>query len=123
MTGIAQRLKRLNPAVRTIAVEPAGSIVFGLATPFIVRAMDGAPAMTRIATAVANDDLVLEWAEVGGPAVAGEPERTGFGTVLSEISIRDQLGGQLERHWHARGLQVDVRVPCRNLRRQGFSAE
>ncbi|MFW8637352.1 cysteine synthase family protein [Cribrihabitans pelagius] len=29
MTGIAQRLKRINPAVRTIAVEPAGSIVFG----------------------------------------------------------------------------------------------
>jgi cystathionine beta-synthase len=29
MTGIAQRLKRVNPAVRTIAVEPAGSIVFG----------------------------------------------------------------------------------------------
>jgi cystathionine beta-synthase len=29
MTGIAQRLKRANPAVRTIAVEPAGSIVFG----------------------------------------------------------------------------------------------
>lgn len=29
MTGIAQRLKRLNPAVRTIAVEPVGSIVFG----------------------------------------------------------------------------------------------
>jgi cystathionine beta-synthase len=29
MTGIARRLKRLNPAVRTIAVEPAGSIIFG----------------------------------------------------------------------------------------------
>ncbi|MEY9585053.1 cystathionine beta-synthase [Sinorhizobium fredii] len=29
MTGISQRVKRNNPAVRTIAVEPAGSIVFG----------------------------------------------------------------------------------------------
>ncbi|MDF3181451.1 MAG: pyridoxal-phosphate dependent enzyme [Mesorhizobium sp.] len=29
ITGIGQRLKRHNPAVRTIAVEPAGSIVFG----------------------------------------------------------------------------------------------
>ena len=29
MTGIAQRLKKLNPAVRTVAVAPAGSIVFG----------------------------------------------------------------------------------------------
>lgn len=29
MTGIAQRLKRQNPSIRTIAVEPAGSIAFG----------------------------------------------------------------------------------------------
>ncbi|OLP42518.1 cysteine synthase family protein [Rhizobium oryziradicis] len=29
MTGISQRLKRINPAIKTIAVEPAGSIVFG----------------------------------------------------------------------------------------------
>ncbi|MBB2971482.1 cysteine synthase family protein [Mesorhizobium sp. RMAD-H1] len=29
MTGISQRLKRHDPAIRTIAVEPAGSIVFG----------------------------------------------------------------------------------------------
>ncbi|RUW37816.1 cysteine synthase family protein [Mesorhizobium sp. M1E.F.Ca.ET.041.01.1.1] len=29
MTGIAQRLKRHSPVVRTIAVEPAGSTIFG----------------------------------------------------------------------------------------------
>ncbi|WP_420963906.1 PLP-dependent cysteine synthase family protein [Brucella sp. IR073] len=29
MTGISQRLKRHNPAIRTVAVEPAGSIIFG----------------------------------------------------------------------------------------------
>ncbi|MDA9445773.1 PLP-dependent cysteine synthase family protein [Bradyrhizobium sp. CCBAU 21360] len=29
ITGIAQRLKRYNPMVRTIGVEPAGSIIFG----------------------------------------------------------------------------------------------
>lgn len=28
MTGIAQRLKRNNPTLRTVAVEPAGSIIF-----------------------------------------------------------------------------------------------
>nr|WP_166175075.1 PAS domain-containing protein [Altererythrobacter segetis] len=77
----------------------------------------------RITTGVADEDLVLEWSEVGGPAIAGEPERTGFGTVLSEISIRDQLGGEIDRRWEPGGLRVGVRVPCKNLRRRELSAE
>ena len=77
----------------------------------------------RITTRVVGDDLLLEWAEIGGPPVAGEPEKTGFGTVLTEISIRDQLGGGLERHWEAGGLRVNVSMPRNNLRRRGMSAE
>lgn len=44
MTGIAQRLKRDNPAVRTIAVEPAGSIVFGKAGHPYYQSGTGTPA-------------------------------------------------------------------------------
>ena len=76
-----------------------------------------------ITTRVAGDDLLLDWLEVGGPPVAGEPEKSGFGTVLTEISIRDQLGGALERSWKAEGLKVNVRVPCDSLRRRKASAE
>jgi len=50
--------------------------------------------------------------------VAGEPEKSGFGTVLTEISITNQLGGTLARDWDAEGLRVSVRVPQENLRRQ-----
>lgn len=71
-----------------------------------------------IATRVEDDDYVLEWTEIDGPPVSGEPAKTGFGTTLTEISIRDQLGGALERQWLMAGLKVTVRVPCANLRRR-----
>ena len=44
MTGIAQRLKKLNPAVRTVAVEPAGSIVFGKPVHPYYQSGTGTPA-------------------------------------------------------------------------------
>jgi PAS domain S-box-containing protein len=72
----------------------------------------------RIATNVRGDEYVLEWSEVGGPPISAEPKTTGFGTTLTEISIRDQLGGELSRKWDETGLKVLVSVPCANLRRQ-----
>jgi PAS domain S-box-containing protein len=71
----------------------------------------------NIATRVEGDDFLLDWTEVDGPPVPGEPDKTGFGTALTEISIRDQLGGELGRDWATGGLKVMVRVPCSNLRR------
>ncbi|MET4036295.1 MULTISPECIES: cysteine synthase family protein [unclassified Bradyrhizobium] len=44
MTGIAQRLKQHNPMVRTIAVEPAGSIIFGKAGHPYHQSGTGTPA-------------------------------------------------------------------------------
>jgi PAS domain S-box-containing protein len=76
-----------------------------------------------ITTRVEGEDFILEWVEIGGPTVTGKPAKTGFGTDLTEISIRDQLGGDLKREWPSEGLRVTVRVPCRNLRRLSGSAE
>lgn len=75
--------------------------------------------VVEIGTAVEGDDVVLEWREKDGPELAGEPERPGFGTVLSELSIRDQLGGELARAWEPAGLRVTIRIPRANLQRQG----
>ncbi|MDV2965838.1 cysteine synthase family protein [Nitratireductor aquimarinus] len=44
MTGIARRLKRHNPRIRTIAVEPAGSIVFGKPGHAYYQSGTGTPA-------------------------------------------------------------------------------
>ena len=57
MTGIAQRLKRANPAVRTIAVEPAGSIVFGKPGHPYYQSGTGTPAGDEIGKVIRNEPL------------------------------------------------------------------
>lgn len=77
----------------------------------------------KLTTAVHDEHLVLTWSESGGPRIAGTPENSGFGTVLSELSIEGQLGGRLIREWLPEGLKLSAHVPCVNLRRQATAAE
>ncbi len=66
----------------------------------------------------AADTLHLQWLEHGGPPVAGPPTRRGFGTRVVEATLRDQLGGSLERLWNAEGLVCRTSLP---LPRRGGS--
>lgn len=61
--------------------------------------------------------MVMRWSESGGPAVPGQPERTGFGTKLAEMSVERQLGGTLVRDWRPEGLVVEVSVARSRLAR------
>jgi PAS domain S-box-containing protein len=70
-----------------------------------------------IHTKVEESWLALTWIEHGGPAVS-PPGQTGFGTTLCTVSIRDQLGGELDWDWRPEGLSVSVRVPRRSLDRE-----
>jgi len=79
--------------------------------------------LVELTTRLEDDFLSLEWRETGGPPVQGEPDKTGFGTVLSELSIHGQLAGRLSREWSSEGLRVNVRVPSENLRRQSGEPE
>ncbi len=54
--------------------------------------------------------VVLEWIETGGPPIAGQPERSGFGSRLVELSIGGQLGGAIQREWRRDGLAVQIEV-------------
>jgi len=67
----------------------------------------------------AADDgrMILTWREQGGPPVPGPPEKSGFGTMLAEVSIRQQLGGEIEREWLPDGLRVCARIPLVSLSR------
>src|SRR5690606_7169777 len=76
-----------------------------------------------LTTQVENEELVLRWDESGGPRIAGQPQTSGFGTVLSELSIEGQLGGRLSRNWAVEGLKVTAQVPCADWRRQATAAE
>ncbi|MES2159005.1 MAG: response regulator [Pseudomonadota bacterium] len=51
----------------------------------------------RLAWAVSDNQLVLDWAELGGPAVA-PPSRRGFGTALIERSLRADGGSAVPRY-------------------------
>lgn len=69
----------------------------------------------RITTRIDGDVLELRWEERGGPPVAGPPETTGFGTMLSQLSVVQQLGGTIDREWDPAGLRVTARVALDRL--------
>lgn len=62
--------------------------------------VDGATALLR-----------LRWAEQCGPPLAGPPSRRGFGSRVIEATVRDQLGGRIEKQWTAAGLVCEIAVP------------
>ena len=76
-----------------------------------------------LTTCVEDDHLIMVWAEHGGPMVQGSPAHSGFGTVLSELSIERQLGGELAREWLDEGLRINVKVPRANLRRRSRESD
>lgn len=55
----------------------------------------------------------LTWTESGGDRTVIAPERTSFGTLLMERSVRNNLGGTIERHWEPAGLIVEIALPAR----------
>jgi PAS domain S-box-containing protein len=63
-------------------------------------------------------NLVVEWAERGGPKVKGPATSEGFGSTLSKLSVETQLGGRLTRDWRPQGLVVTLELPLSSLNRQ-----
>lgn len=61
-----------------------------------------------------GERFILHWCERGGAAVQ-EPQRNGFGTRLVNLTLRDQLAGELTRTWNPEGLEVHVSVPMDRL--------
>ncbi len=76
---------------------------------------DGKVAVT---TKIDGDVLSILWVEQGGPALPGEPSRTGFGTRLVDMGIVQQLNGSIDRQWTVEGLIVAMEVPAGALSRQ-----
>ena len=63
-----------------------------------------------------QDNVIVSWKENGGPLVTEPPSHEGFGTQLSDISIQDQLGGDIGRKWLAEGLEVTLTIAASRLR-------
>src|SRR3546814_15532963 len=63
--------------------------------------------------AVRDRQFRLTWTESGGEGQVAEPQRTSFGTLLMERSVRNNLGGAIARRWEPTGLVVTVTLPAR----------
>ena len=57
-----------------------------------------------------GDVVDIDWVERGGPPLVGAPAHVGFGTQLAGMSIEQQLGGTITRHWRPEGLVVALQL-------------
>lgn len=55
--------------------------------------------------------LQIVWREIGGPPVAAEPSKKGFGTKMVARTVEAQLMGRIERSFHRDGLIVTLELP------------
>jgi two-component sensor histidine kinase len=63
-----------------------------------------------ISGATDDDDLLVVWAETGGPAISGAPDMHGFGSQLISRSIARDLEGALSYDWQESGLVATLRM-------------
>jgi two-component sensor histidine kinase len=66
---------------------------------------------------ILGEDLRLEWKETGGPQNIAAPQNRGFGSVLTERSVRDQLHGTVKYDWRRAGLNLEFIFPLASLER------
>ena len=59
--------------------------------------------------------FVLKWTERGGPVVDRQPEIEGFGSFLSRMTVKGQLGGEISHEWSPEGLTIRLTVPRNRL--------
>lgn len=98
------------------AVQPVAMILHELATNAAKHGALSVPAGRVHLTwhVDAAGDLHLEWRESGGPPVAGEPARRGFGSGMIQRAAR-QLGGATQCDWNRGGAVCSIRVAAPHL--------
>jgi two-component sensor histidine kinase len=57
-----------------------------------------------------DGDVLIVWAETGGPAVKPPTTMAGFGSRMISRAITYQLGGGIEYDWMPAGLVASLRI-------------
>lgn len=65
----------------------------------------------RVNWSVADGKVAIVWDERGGPLVAGEPGKRGFGTRVMDSMVRGQFKGAIEFNWRPEGLLCAFSLP------------
>jgi len=63
-----------------------------------------------ISSVADDDDVVITWAEAGGPEITSAPTLQGFGSKLLERSFSEQLDGTISYDWQPTGLIAILRL-------------
>ncbi|HVM37647.1 MAG TPA: HWE histidine kinase domain-containing protein [Sphingomicrobium sp.] len=66
--------------------------------------------MLDVSTRSDDENLVLVWAESGGPQLKGPPSRRGFGTDYVARTLSRQLRGAVTYDWHASGMIATLKM-------------
>ena len=114
--GDGPRAVLLGPAVTVaaFAAQPISMAIHELATNAVKYGALGVPGgRVRVAWSLdrAGQVLRLVWQEQGGPPLASDPVRRGFGSRVIEQTIRSQLGGEVVREWQPEGLVCSLTLP------------
>jgi PAS domain S-box-containing protein len=114
-----QRAELSGPAVALppTAAQSVAMAAHELATNAVkhgaLSTPEGSLSVTWLVTGAreGTPQLRLVWHETGGPAMAGRPQRRGFGSRVLQATIRGQLGGSVAQDWSATGLVCTLEIP------------
>ncbi len=70
-----------------------------------------------VSSRIEGDDILVTWAETGGPEITDPGAMKGFGSQLVSRSVSGQLGGDVSYDWQKSGLVVTIRMPHGRLAR------
>lgn len=98
----------------TAAMTPLGLIMHELATNALKYGAFSVPEGSitirwEAGKSADGTQIALYWVEQGGPCPQADGAQ-GFGSSMIAASAQ-QLGGHVEHHWHAQGLEVNLRFP------------
>ena len=93
------------------SITTVALVIHELATNSIkYGSLSSARGTVDISSSVEDGEVIIVWAENGGPPLTVPRGQAGFGSKLVHTSITGQLGGSITFQWPAEGAIVTLRV-------------
>lgn len=93
------------------AATPVALVFHELATNAMkYGALSSETGSIRIEIEEKGEMVSIRWTETGGPELRRDEPSQGFGSRLIDLAVRQQLGGEYNRTWHSRGLEMEMDV-------------
>jgi two-component sensor histidine kinase len=97
-------------------VSTLALVIHELATNSVKHgALSGQAGSLNISSSADERDVIIVWAETGGPVIEAVPEMQGFGSRMIGRSLSQQLGGSLSYDWQPSGLVATLRLHKQKL--------